>query len=1603
MEGKKMSKSKIVLMALLALSITSLCSAASFRIAALPDTQLYSQDYPAIFTSQTQWIVNNKTIKQIEFVTHLGDVVNHGDDSGEWANALTSMAILDGQVPYSVCAGNHDYHVGANKWEGPQEFLTNFGASRYSGYGWYGGTDRQGLSHYQIFTAAGRDWLHLNLEFAPDDEVLQWAQGVIDANPTLPVIVSSHLLVTDSPEDADGFSGIYAKSGAVASNGGLGMYFKFIAQNDQIFMTLNGHHAAYTGVNTLNYPNEYGNNVLMMLSDYQAESNGGNGYMRLIEIDLDNNQINIQTYSPYLNDYKTDATNEFSIAVDFSTRLSGFASREVISTVQAANIEVTEVDSFGAVTVSIPAGQSTANIRMSDPNDSFYSYSTHNKGDYYPVVGITSHDDALGGVYLASVTENSRQNLGEAYESRFTVGLPIGAHGQTWIAVSEAAQEIEVSGTVMQIGGGNEGNCNVAAAYFPFSGGWTCGNVRSYGSNNDTEGDEAEITTRTWCVNGSPDVVMGVNLTQYLNSNQDPNLVVPVPNSDPASITQSQVDTDRGVWELTLDGIDSITDGVLMVCSGLNEDNYAACSPWPDGSGWQIVMRDNGASGATESDSFNFVYVPYSTEGIVAGRVSGSGGIQSGTGNYWVVRTADGVELYMDDFIPEDGTLIVTNEHERYGGDNYCTYEPDGDHWVVQQRDLPESYLAFPTMAMFSFVFVPFDTPPSGPGLTTRTFDYTQVLAGNFETTWDIAGSFIDVQKLQGSEWFEESHHNSNYYYYNSVNGTQCSYYPEENTHLNIAAGITLGSVREFPQDRGDGAGVTLPTFSSREGNRFALNYPSAAAVTGTGRASFSSVWIPRGSGYTWGDVRDTGVLYDNGTYGPCYEGSVPTITASYLGTAGRFKYEFADATPADGIIFTCCRTTGNLISTVMPLADGWEVTTRTNLSAADAYDARWVRYAFLPYENLRGNVLAHVADDGTIVNSTYGVTVTKLSMGTYQVDINGKTPEDGALLLTPYDGDTATGAINACMAYEPDGTSFIIKCFDLNTYARTEIDCDFGFAFIPFEAAALPFTGSGTEADPYQIWTRSELEAIKLSLTSYYKLMTDLNLSSTTYDGMVVTGTFMGTFDGDYHTITGLTIDSAGDNAALFGTTAVGSMIKNLTLTNANVSGVNYVAPLVAMSLGDISNCHSSGVATGTTYVGGLFAAQHWDSVNASVSDCSSSTTVTGGERSGGLAGYAAQCVVDNCFATGDVNVPDNSANLGGLFGMLSTNGVVTNCYATGAVSGFNRVGGLIGNIYSASVSDSYATGNVIATGTEYVGGLAGQHNISTATNCYATGSVTATNADAARIGGLLGNSYCSSTTDSYATGNVSGGKQYVGGCVGYDNGTSSTYSNFERCFATGSVTPNSNNPQYVGGFTGRLYYGNASECFATGDVTGYDEVGSFAGRTSGASNVTNCYATGDAQSPYRRVGGFIGGSWGVVTNCYSTGIPSGTTTEIGGFVGTGTSAAADCFWDTETSGFTTSAVGTGKITAEMMAQATFTNWDFATVWTITEGVTYPQFPWQPVSSADLNTDGVVDVDDLMLLAADWLQSGTGLTGDIDGNGSVDLVDFSAMAAEWD
>ena len=59
-----------------------------------------------------------------------------------------------------------------------------------------------------------------------------------------------------------------------------------------------------------------GNTVYTLLADYQSRTNGGDGWLRILEFSPANNEIRVKTFSPTLAQYETDADSQFTLAYD---------------------------------------------------------------------------------------------------------------------------------------------------------------------------------------------------------------------------------------------------------------------------------------------------------------------------------------------------------------------------------------------------------------------------------------------------------------------------------------------------------------------------------------------------------------------------------------------------------------------------------------------------------------------------------------------------------------------------------------------------------------------------------------------------------------------------------------------------------------------------------------------------------------------------------------------------------------------------------------------------------------------------------------------------------------------------------------------------------------------------------------------------------------------------------------------------------------------------------------------------------------------------------------------------------------------------------------
>lgn len=311
-----------------------------FTLAVLPDTQFYSRyDAPSggsmfadrygsnPYDSQAHFVVDNAKALNIPFTSHLGDVVDEADVPDQWDIANHAMSILeDGGMNYSILPGNHDLYMdGANS-----VFSTHFDTARAEKNDTFGERTSATVngqaveSEYHIFEAEGQKYLLLAIGFRAPDETLDWAQKVIDAHPELPVILTSHEI---SNIDGEGNIGLTPEYGQH-------LWDTLIAKNDQIFLTIAGHHHG-AGFSVLK--NNYGNDVVTILQDYQMAYLGGNGLMGLLEFDLTGNELDMTALSPWVKEKKQEELTQFdhllpegdgdsyTVPMDFKDRFASFA------------------------------------------------------------------------------------------------------------------------------------------------------------------------------------------------------------------------------------------------------------------------------------------------------------------------------------------------------------------------------------------------------------------------------------------------------------------------------------------------------------------------------------------------------------------------------------------------------------------------------------------------------------------------------------------------------------------------------------------------------------------------------------------------------------------------------------------------------------------------------------------------------------------------------------------------------------------------------------------------------------------------------------------------------------------------------------------------------------------------------------------------------------------------------------------------------------------------------------------------------------------------------------------------------------------------------
>ncbi|MCF7954162.1 MAG: PASTA domain-containing protein [Phycisphaerae bacterium] len=230
---------------------------------------------------------------------------------------------------------------------------------------------------------------------------------------------------------------------------------------------------------------------------------------------------------------------------------------------------------------------------------------------------------------------------------------------------------------------------------------------------------------------------------------------------------------------------------------------------------------------------------------------------------------------------------------------------------------------------------------------------------------------------------------------------------------------------------------------------------------------------------------------------------------------------------------------------------------------------------------------------------------------------------------------------------------------------------------------------GNGTAETPYQIATAEQLDSLgqhpeDWAGQTYFVLTADIDLSG--YDGLDERPSFNrigvdsdnyfnGTFDGNGHIISNLTLNLAGHlNVGFFGKIGYTGEVRNLGVVNVRIVGKSLVGAIAGFNGGLIEKCFSDGTINGkywtrkaSSYIGGLVGLN-----TGTIRQCCSTASVEGGSSVGGLVGYNyyyyTDATIAQCYSCGSVTGDDN---LGGLAGENKNS--ITNCFWDATASGID------------------------------------------------------------------------------------------------------------------------------------------------------------------------------------------------------------------------------------------------------------------------------------------------------------------------------------------
>lgn len=237
--------------------------------------------------------------------------------------------------------------------------------------------------------------------------------------------------------------------------------------------------------------------------------------------------------------------------------------------------------------------------------------------------------------------------------------------------------------------------------------------------------------------------------------------------------------------------------------------------------------------------------------------------------------------------------------------------------------------------------------------------------------------------------------------------------------------------------------------------------------------------------------------------------------------------------------------------------------------------------------------------------------------------------------------------------------------------------------------------------------------------------LTADIDLQNIPFDGIPI---FCGSFDGNGHTISGLSVTCEGSVLGLFRYITAGAEVKNLTVKgNLHPQGSrDRVGGIAGENAGLLENCTFSGFVSASDNVGGIAGI---NTVTGVIDQCETTGQIQGDHFVGGIVGEN-MGVVRNCINSAPVNITSQQnsvalsditlesltnsesastvTDIGGIAG--TSGGVIRNCGNLANI-GYPKMGYNIGGIVGSQMgylADCRNFGEI--SGRKEIGGIVGQ-----------------------------------------------------------------------------------------------------------------------------------------------------------------------------------------------------------------------------------------------------------------------------------------------------